>query len=57
VRIQEANVLVHVEDVAVGEALDVLVDGHDLLQVLVLSRAEDGVVDDYAVDLGVGVGF
>jgi aromatic ring-cleaving dioxygenase len=55
-RVQEADVLVHVEDVAVGEALDVLVDGHNLLQVLVLARTEDGVVDYYAVDLWVGIG-
>lgn len=48
--------MVHVENVAVREALDVLVDGDDLLQVLVLARAEDGVVDYYAVDGGVGVG-
>lgn len=38
------------------EAFDVFVDGDDLLEVLVLARAEDGVVDYYAVDGGVGVG-
>ena len=54
--VEEADVLVHVEDVLVGEALDILVDGDDLLQVLVLAVAEDGVVDDDAVDGGVGVG-
>lgn len=37
------------------EALDVLVDGDDLLQVLVLAVAEDGVVDDDAVDVAVVV--
>lgn len=35
------------------QALDILVDGDNLLQVLVLSVAEDGVVDDDAVDGGV----
>jgi hypothetical protein len=54
--IEEANVLVHVEDVAMRQALDVFVDGHDLLEVLVLPVAEDGVVDHYAVDGGIVVG-
>ena len=48
--IEEADVLVHVEDVAVGEAFDVFGDVDDLLEVLVLAVAEDGVVDYYAVD-------
>lgn len=39
-----------------GEAFNVFVDGHDLLEVLVLAGAEDGVVDYYAVDCWVGVG-
>lgn len=55
-RVQEADVLVHVEDVAVAEAFDVFVHIDDLLQVLVLAVVEDGVVDYYAVDVGVGVG-
>lgn len=54
--VEEPDVLVHVEDVAVTEALDVLLNVDDLLQVLVLSVVEDRVVDDDAVDLGVGVG-
>jgi hypothetical protein len=54
--VEEADVLVHVEDVAVAEPLDVFADVDDLLQVLVLAVVEDGVVDDYAVDGGVGVG-
>lgn len=54
--VQEADVLVHVEDVAVAQALDVFGYVDDLLQVLVLAGAEDGVVDDYAVDVVVGVG-
>lgn len=56
VRVEEADVLVHVEDIAVTQTLDVLGDVHDLLQVLVLSVVEDGVVDDNAVDGVVGVG-
>lgn len=47
--------MVHVENVAVAEAFDVLVHVDDLLQVLVLAVVEDGVVDDDAVDFGVGV--
>lgn len=54
--VQEAHVLVHVENVAVAEAFDVFVHVDDLLQVLVLAVIEDGVVDDDAVDFGVGVG-
>jgi hypothetical protein len=55
-RVKEADVLVHVEDVAMRQALDIFVNGHDLLEVLVLSVAEDGVVDDYAIDGVVVVG-
>lgn len=54
--VQEADVLVHVEDVAVAEALDILVHVDDLLQVLVLAVVEDGVVDDDAIDGVVFVG-
>lgn len=53
--VQEADVLVHVEDVAVAQALDVFGYIDYLLQVLILAGAEDGVVDDYAVDVVVGV--
>jgi hypothetical protein len=55
-RVEEADVLVEIEDVAVGEAFDVLVEGDELLDVAVLGGAEDGVVDEDAVDGGVGVG-
>lgn len=54
--VEEANVLVHVEDVLVGQALDVLIGGDNLLQVLVLPVAEDGVVDHNAIDFGIVVG-
>lgn len=54
--VQEPNVLVHVEDVLVAEALDVLAHIHNLLQVLVLSVVEDRVVHDNPVDSGVVVG-
>jgi hypothetical protein len=39
----------------VRKTFDILVDGDDLLQVLVLAVAEDGVVDDDAVDFVVVV--
>lgn len=54
--VQEPNVLVHVEDVAVAETLDVLGHINYLLQVLVLAVVEDRVVDDDSVDVAVGVG-
>lgn len=54
--VQEADVLVHVEDVTVAETLNILADIDDLLQVLVLTVVEDGVVDDNAVNVRVGVG-
>lgn len=54
-RVEEARVLVEVEDVRVPEPLDVLGRCDDVLQVLVLPRVEDGVVDDDAVDGGVSV--
>lgn len=55
-RIQEADVLVHVEDVAVAKALHILRYIDDLLQVLVLSVVENRVVHDDAVDFLVGIG-
>jgi hypothetical protein len=39
----------------VGQALYILVDGDNLLQVLVLAIAKDGIVDDDTVDLVVFV--
>jgi hypothetical protein len=54
-RVEEANVLVHVEDVTVAEALYILGNVDNLLEVLVLSVVEDGVVYDDAVDVGVDV--
>jgi hypothetical protein len=48
--------LVHVEDVAVGEALDVFIEGDELLDVAVLAtRGEDRVVDDDAINSAVVV--
>lgn len=49
-RVEETDVLVHVEDVAMRQTLDIFVDRNNLLEILVLSVAEDGVVDYYAVD-------
>lgn len=54
--VEEPDVLVHVEDVAVAKTLDILLYVDDLLQVLVLPVVEDRVVDDDAVDLRIGVG-
>jgi hypothetical protein len=55
-RVQEADILVHVEDVTMAETLDILANIDDLLQVLVLTVVEDRVVDDDAVDVRVAVG-
>jgi hypothetical protein len=55
--VEEADVLVHVEDVAVAETFDILGDIDYLLQVLVLAVVENGVVDNDAVNVGVGVGI
>lgn len=54
-RVQVPDVLVHVEDVPMAEALDVLGHVHDLLQVLVLPIVENGVVYDNPVDVIVSV--
>ncbi len=47
--VQEADVLIHVEDILVRETFDVFTQSDDVLQVLVLSVAVDGVVDYYPV--------
>lgn len=56
--IQEADVLVHVEDVFVRESFNVFLERYKLLDVLVLTRSawKDGVIDYDAVYGGVGVG-
>jgi len=41
--------LVHVEDVLVAKTFDVFADIHDLLEILILSGVEDGIVDNNAV--------
>jgi len=56
VGVEEADVLVHIENVAVREAFDVFGNVDDLLEVLVLPVVEDGVVHYDAVDGGVSVG-
>lgn len=55
--IEEADVAVHVGNVLVSQALDVLAHIDDVLQVLVLAGAEDGVVDHDAVDAVVAIGL
>ena len=54
--VEEANVLVHVEDVAVTEALHILADIRDLLQILVLPVVENWIIDNDAVDSVILVG-
>lgn len=54
--VEEADVLVHVEDVLVRQALDVLGEGDAFLEVLILAVVVDRVVDDYTVDVGVVIG-
>ena len=57
-RVEEADVMVHVEEVCVAEALNVLGQGDGLLDVAILLRVggPDGVVDNDAVDGAVVVG-
>jgi hypothetical protein len=43
--VEEADVLVHVEDVLMRQTLYILVDGDNLLKVLVLAIAKDRIVD------------
>lgn len=54
--IEEADVLIHVEDVSVTEALDIFTYVDDLLEVLILAVVEDRVVDDDSVNVRVVVG-
>jgi hypothetical protein len=54
--VQEPDVLVHVEDVAMAQALDILGYVDNLLEVLVLAVVEDGVVYDDTVNVRVDVG-
>ena len=58
-RVEEADVVVHVVQVLVAHALDVLAKVDSLLDVLVVVRVlrEDGVVDDHAVDVLIIVGL
>jgi len=56
-RVEEADVLVHVEDIAVREAFDIFAKGDKLLDILILARGEDGVVDYDSVYFVVRVGL
>lgn len=56
-RVQEAHVLVHVVYQQWCQTLDILVRCHCGLQSAIARGAEDGVVDDDAVDVGGGVGL
>lgn len=57
-RVEEADVMVHVEEVGVAETFDVFGEGDGLLDVLVLAVVADpdGVIDEDAVDVVVVVG-
>ena len=54
-RVEEASVLVHVEDVFVGQTFDVFGKRDQFFDVRVLTRGVYWVVDYYAVDAWVGV--
>lgn len=57
--VEEANVVVHVEEVGVAETFNILGEGDSLLDVAVLMAlvgGPDGVVDEDTVDFGVVVG-
>ncbi len=56
-RIKKAYVLVHVEDVAVAEAFDILGNVDDLLDILVLSIVEDRIIDYDPINIRVGICF
>ena len=51
-RVEESDILVHVEHVFVGETFDIFGWGDELLDIVILTRGtgEDGVVYDDAVD-------
>lgn len=55
-RVEEANVLVHVENIAVAKTLYILGYIHDLLQVLVLTVVKNRVVYDDAVNFRIDIG-
>ena len=54
-RVQEADILVHIEDVAVAQTLDIFGNIHNLLQVLVVAIVENGVIDDNTIHVVVAV--
>lgn len=55
--VEETDILVHVEEISMREPLHILFDGHNLLEILILTiAAEDGVIHDDTVNLGIFVG-
>lgn len=48
--IKKANVLVHVENVLVGETFDIFGDGNNLLEILILPVRENRVINNDAVN-------
>lgn len=57
-RVKEADVVIHVVEIAMAEALDVLGQGDSLLDVAVMSRVagKDGIVYNDTVNRVVGIG-
>jgi hypothetical protein len=51
--VQKPDILVHIEEVSVGEAFDIFVYGDYLLEVGILAGTEDRVIDYYTVDCGI----
>ena len=55
--IKKAYVLIHIEDVAVAEAFNILGNVNDLLEILVLSIVEYRIVDYDPINIRVGICF
>ena len=55
--IKKAYVLVHIEDVAVAEAFNILGHVNDLLEILILSIVEYRIIDYDPVNIGIGICF
>lgn len=53
--IQISDVLVHVENVAMAETLDIFGDVDDLLEVLILTIVENGIVNYNAIDIRIRI--
>jgi hypothetical protein len=54
-RVKKTYILIHIEDISVAEAFDILGNVNDLLEILILSIVEDRIVDYDSVNLGVRI--